>query len=206
MEGVLAALFDESFTRGTALGVANLRPPALVQRMIGLLRAPLDEQWTHPPARNLDFYIEAQVHGAVALDSDVDALVADPSFLATPIGRKLEAIAERYHLKLHWHAGSALDLCDVPDDFRGPKMPDIARSIVPKGDRLTAALIGNAARAIEATLADHRLCRELGSPGNAQQQLKLLWHCLLRYGTYFEAAPSQMDTGSSNRKKTSTQS
>ena len=176
-EDILAELFQESFTRDGALGIGGLRPPALAGRMLNLLQAPLNDKWSYPPARNLDHYIEAQVHGQVELGRDVDALVADPSFKGTPVGAQLQRIASQYSVLLQWHAGSELSVDAVPQDFRGPRMPALARTVAP-GGMLTPALIGAAARRVAQGDAS-----ELGQPDAVLQELKLLWHVLLRHGS-----------------------
>ncbi|CAE7763252.1 GALNT11 [Symbiodinium sp. KB8] len=117
-EDILSELFQESFTRDGALGI-GLRPPALASRILEVLHSPLSDKWSFPAARNLDHYIEAQVHGQVDLGPDVDALVADPSFKGTSVGAQLHSIASRYGMLLHWHAGSQLSVDEVPNDFRG---------------------------------------------------------------------------------------
>ena len=43
--------------------------------------------------RNLNHYIEAQVHGDVILSEDVDYLVADPSFSSTETANVFEEIS-----------------------------------------------------------------------------------------------------------------
>ncbi|CAE7731967.1 nucI [Symbiodinium pilosum] len=177
-EDVLSELFQESFTRDGTLGLHGLRPPALVGRMLELLQAPLSDKWSYPAARNLDHYIEAQVHGQVELGRDVDALVADPSFKGTPVGAQLQSIASQYGMLLHWHAGSQLCVDAVPRDFRGPRMPALAHMVAPEG-MLTPALIGAAARNAIEPNADQL---DLGPPDKVLQELKLLWHVLLRYG------------------------
>ena len=208
-EDVLSELFQESFTRDGTLGLHGLRPPALVGRMLELLQAPLSDKqlatalsfgivlfcperiftnyragftaqprWSYPAARNLDHYIEAQVHGQVELGRDVDALVADPSFKGTPVGAQLQSIASQYGMLLHWHAGSQLCVDAVPRDFRGPRMPALAHMVAPAG-MLTPALIGAAARNASEPNAEQL---DLGPPDKVLQELKLLWHVLLRYG------------------------
>ena len=71
----------------------------------------------------------------------------------------------------------------VPADFRGPQLPRVARWVAQRPPRvLTPALIGAAARAVVLS-AEGALSAELEcSPAEALQLLKLLWHCLLRYG------------------------
>mmetsp|Transcript_73574 Transcript_73574/g.172605 ORF Transcript_73574/g.172605 Transcript_73574/m.172605 type:complete len:364 (+) Transcript_73574:106-1197(+) len=177
-EDILSELFQESFTRDGALGI-GLRPPALTSRILDVLHSPLSDKWSFPAARNLDHYIEAQVHGQLELGPDVDALVADPSFKGTSVGAQLQNIASQYDICFHWHAGSQLSVDEVPNDFRGPRMPELARIVAPKG-MLTSALIGTAARQAAEDTAEQA---DLGPSEKALQELKLLWHVLLRYGS-----------------------
>lgn len=166
--------------------------------MAGLLEAPVDQLWTqYSPARNLDHYVEAQVHGDVSLERDVEALVADPSFRGTELGEQMEQLASRYNVALHWHQGSVLRVDKVPADFRGPQMPNIAKMVAPSG-LLTPALIGRAASTTAATKeGDMIVFSQSDVPGSPKskvqavcgtkeqvmQLLKLLWHCLLRHGS-----------------------
>ena len=92
-EDVLCELLNESFCRGSALGAEQLRPPALVERVLQILNGPLDQNWSFSAGRNLDHYIEAQIHGPVLLGRDVEALVADPAFRHTAIGEQIEALS-----------------------------------------------------------------------------------------------------------------
>ena len=136
------------------------------------------------PARDLDGYIEAQVHGGVSLAIDVETIVVDPSFEGTEVGSDLEAAAERYQFELAWHGGSEIRIGEVPDDFRGPAMLDLARRIARPDDVIDARAIGNYARSAfvsEPTIA--------GDPPESDlQQVKYLWHTLLACGR--DAAPN----------------
>jgi hypothetical protein len=69
----------------------------------------------------LDDYVEAHVHGAVRLGTDVEALVADPSFAGTPTGDLLTAAAERHGFAPAWNDGLVLPLARVPREAR--RMP-----------------------------------------------------------------------------------
>ena len=133
---------------------------------------------TEPPGRNLDHYIEAQVHGDVALGEDVEALVADPSFRSSDTGRVLEQLVERYDIELRWHPGFALRVDEVPSDFRGPRMPSLAARIT-TGSHVDAATIGHAARSLK---RDPSAWASRGTYDEVLQELKLLWHVLVRFG------------------------
>ena len=212
-ENILAEMLNDSFTREGTLGVSDLRPPALIERMLGLLGSPsLENQWQYPAACNVGNYIEAQVHGPVELASDVDAMVVDPSFRGTETGARLSAMAQRHGILLHWrYAGSALPVETTPTDFRGPKMLTVARTIARLVSAtplaasrcvLTPALLGEIARTCVETGESHKLCAELGSVGAALEHLKLLWDCLVRFGGILrpQYAPAVLASRSDERR------
>jgi hypothetical protein len=127
----------------------------------------------------LDTQIEAQVHGPVALDHDVELLVADPAFAETATGIMLRELAVRYGIPLRWHPGFRLSVQNVPDDFRGPLMSRLAQRIAGKDGTLDAAVIGTA----EAWLRNQPdAWRDWGSHEETLQHLKQLWHVLVHYG------------------------
>lgn len=151
-DDVLAALYTESFERDFALGERPLRPPALTRRLIHYTPQ-------EAPARNLDHYIEAQVHGEVSLQRDVQVLVADPSYRGT-----LEELCHEYRIELRWHQGFSLAVGRVPDDFRGPAMPALARRVHPR--EITPRRLGEAAGQVDF------------------QDLKRLWHIVVKFGRW----------------------
>jgi len=106
-------------------------------------------------------------------------VVLDPSFRGTGIEWELELASKRYGFEIRWHAGSELHINDVPSDFRGPAMPELAARVCRPDGMVDAHAIGVAAgkeRFEEPTL--------LGDPSDAPlQQLKYLWHTLLAYGS-----------------------
>jgi hypothetical protein len=129
--------------------------------------------------RVLDTQIEAQVHGPVDLQSDVELLVADPAFAATTTGEILRQLSARYRFPLRWHCGFQLPVTEVPDDFRGAAMPRLAQRIAGNDGTLDAAVIGVA----EASLRhDPDTWRDWGSQADTLQHLKQLWHVLVHYG------------------------
>lgn len=189
MEGVLAPLCDEVASgRGAAvpwppfaaptLGVGQLTVPALFHRISTELPRPRADPSTGVAGRVLDSQIEAQVHGPVQMDQDVDCVVADPSFAGTETGSCLEALCRKHGLRLGWHVGFQLAWQDVPDDFRGPVMPRLAQRIARDG-MLGAACIGEAQRSLR--FHPEEWC-EWGTPAEALQHLKQLWHVLVHYG------------------------
>ncbi|WP_224279832.1 DUF3626 domain-containing protein [Streptomyces sp. LS1784] len=111
----------------------------------------------------LDDYIEAQVHGPLVLDRDVEALVLDPSFRGTAV----EAAARRLPCPLEWHPGLRLTVEELGrhPDYRGQEYVDLGAEIAVDG-YLDPRIVGDAART---GLHD-------------QQALKKVWHCLARFG------------------------
>ena len=174
---ILAALLEESFTRERVLGESELRPPRLISYLANLNDKQSDLV-NRKPNRNLDFYIEAQVHGDVSLEKDVDALVADNSFQATETGNMLEQLCRKYSISLYWRKGYKLNSKDVPSDFRGVKMPHLAKRIA-HFDYIDASIIGLAAKDLYFYPENWS---DYGTAEEVQQELKLLWHVLVRYG------------------------
>jgi hypothetical protein len=130
------------------------------------------------PSRDLDGYVEAQVHGGVSLESDVEAVVLDPSFQHSAVEADLYAAADRCGFSLTWHGGSELDVDDVPDDFRGPTMPGLARQVARRGGVVNARAIG--VRAAKLRFAEPT---KVGDSHESElQRLKYLWHTLLACG------------------------
>jgi hypothetical protein len=106
LEPVVAPLVERIAATGIALG----RTCTLEQFVRGEIA----------PAMNHDLYdyIEAHVHGPLVL-TDVEALVIDPAFAGTPTGDALAAAAKRYGFALEAHAGCALAVESIPDEFPG---------------------------------------------------------------------------------------
>lgn len=184
LDSILAALMEESFTRDCALGLQNLRPAQLVDKLcnLGNVDDVLYEKGT--TSHNLDHVIEAQVHGEVRLGHDVEALVIDPAFHGTEVGQCLTEMANVYGFALHSHRGFALRVRQVPSDFRGCTMPSLAARISKENNEiLDTACIGKAAQ----SLAENpELWEDRGLPKDVLQELKLLWHVLVKYGQPLE--------------------
>jgi hypothetical protein len=179
-EPVLGALFEECFLRDSVLGVAGIRPPGLMAKLLEL------EKPFSPgggmPSRNLDHIIEAQIHGLVLLDQDIEAVVADPSFQGTDTGDNLQAMSTKYRFPLFWHHGFRLMVADVPLDFRGPTMPSLAKRVAKNGV-VDAASIGKGVRDLT---NDPDQWKDRGTFKEVLQELKLLWHVMVRYGSPYD--------------------
>ena len=105
---------------------------------------------------DLDEYVEAHVHGGVRFDTDVDAVVLDPSF----IGTRVEEAAQKLGCAVEYHPGFRATADDFDQAYRGPHIVDLARTL---GPELTPELLGRA-------------------KDPARQSIKQVWHCLARFG------------------------
>jgi hypothetical protein len=189
MAAVLAPLLDEVRNGALAqvqwppfaaptLGVRQLTVPALCDLLtVDLARTRMNPS-TGAPGRVLDTGIEAQVHGPIDLERDVERLVADPSFASTPTGGHLNGLARKYGFPIDWSPGFCLEAREVPAEFRGPAIPKLAQRIAADG-MLDAAVIGAAQRSLRLR-PDEWL--GWGDRADILQQLKQLWHVLVHYG------------------------
>jgi hypothetical protein len=112
----------------------------------------------------LDDYIEAHVHGVVDLTRDIEALVLDPCYRATPV----ESAARRLACPIEWHGGFTLttaELCRHPA-YRGQEFVELGTSLARNG-RLDPRIIGDASR----------------TGRYDEQALKRVWHYVARYGS-----------------------
>jgi hypothetical protein len=111
----------------------------------------------------LNDYIEAQVHGPVVLERDMEALVLDQSYRGTQV----EAAARRLPCPVEWHPGYRLSVAELRRhaEYRGPEYVDLGARIAEDG-QLDPRIIGDAARTGRYELQD----------------LKMVWHCLARFG------------------------
>lgn len=177
-DDVLAALMSESFERHYALGICDCPPSTLVAHLLTQLSQSPQARFAQAASKNLDHYIEAQVHGRVSLQHDVDYLVADPCFQQTDVHVAMQALCDEYEVALLWKPELSLAVSDVPDNFRGPLMPTIAKQVAPQGT-LDARQIGEAVKQVN---VNFHLWQAYGTRAEVIQQLKLLWHVLVRYG------------------------
>ena len=112
----------------------------------------------------LDDYIEAHVHGTIDIARDVEALVLDPCYRATPV----EDLARQLGCPVEWHGGFSITTADLLEnpDYRGPEFVRLGAALAGDGP-LTARLIGDASR------AGH----------HDEQALKRVWHYVARFGS-----------------------
>ncbi|MFJ6573822.1 DUF3626 domain-containing protein [Streptomyces sp. NPDC091292] len=145
--------YPDSFCEPTAFGVASRM--ALIE---------LAEADRRNGTDALDDYVEAQIHGPVRLDRDVEALVLDPSHRGTAV----EAAARRLPCPLAWHPGFRLTVEELGrhPSYRGQEYVDLGAGIA-VGGRLDPRIIGDASR----------------TGRHDPQALKKVWHCLARFGS-----------------------
>lgn len=191
--GALAALLSEIENGGVATpDWPPFRTPTLgvhgitVNRFCDLarsLRDPRPNPSQGRPGRLLDSGVEAQVHGPIELSRDVELLVADPAFAATPAGPVLQALAEKYGFELNWHCGFQLPVRDVPGDFRGPAMPGFAKRVAGTSAMLDVAVLGRAAASLN---RNPEQWSEWGEYWEVVRLFRQLWHVLVHFGPRFE--------------------
>lgn len=175
---VMAAIIKELVTTKSVLGKQSIQLTELLSQF-DRLDGPYPEDWLKKPLGNaLDSFVEAQIHGAVGLEKDVDQLLADPSFLNTSIEPLLEAICETYNIQLHWHPGYTLPVRDFPDEFRGYATRPLAEHIQ-KDNWLNAAVLGEASNAF---FREPELWKRFGSYTEVLTIFRRLWHILVKYG------------------------
>ncbi len=111
----------------------------------------------------LDGHVEAQIHGPVRLDRDVEALVLDPSFRGTAV----EDAARLLGCPVEWHGGFRLGVRELRrhPDYRGARCVALGAEIA-VGGRLDPRIVGDAVR----------------GGRHDPQALKKVWHCLARFG------------------------
>lgn len=132
-----------------------------------------------PSARELDRYIEAQVHGPVDLAGDVAAIHLDPSFHRTQVHQDLQAAARHYRFDLRWSEGSEVRPEEIDPDFRGPELVTLAHETTRPNGVVDAATIGRALVGLPFVPPS-----VAGDPETSpRQRYKKLWHCCLRFGT-----------------------
>ncbi|MFE3887039.1 DUF3626 domain-containing protein [Streptomyces lydicus] len=111
----------------------------------------------------LDDCIEAQVHGPVRLDRDVEALVLDHCYRGTAV----EDAAGRLPCPVEWHPGFRLTVEELRRHpaYRGQEFIELGAQIA-VGEVLTPRLVGDAAR----------------TGRHDPQAVKKVWHYLARFG------------------------
>lgn len=141
--------YPDSSTEASALGVASCFSLIELAETGGL--------------DALDGHIEAQIHGPVRLDRDVEALVLDPSYRGTAV----EDAARGLPCPVEWHPGFRLgvDRLRRHPDYRGQRYVDLGAELAVDG-RLDPRIIGDAVL----------------TGRHDPQDLKKVWHYVARFG------------------------
>lgn len=182
LDPVMAPLLAQLEQGRGAFGVGDLTVAGLLDQLThGLSKAFLDQQ-DRPLGRALDSFIEAQNHGDVRLDHDVELLVADPAFRDHPVGESLATISTKYGIPLCWHPGFTLPVGKVPDVFREYAVRPLAELIAGRGI-LDAANIGAMANSLE---LEPEAWKGWASREDTLTQFRRLWHVLVLGGAHDE--------------------
>lgn len=175
---VMNELLNDVFTRNQALGAKNTNVEEFFTFILSNISQSLNFERYKSFSRNLDFYIETQVHGKISLERDVDSLIADYSFKGTAVEIDFMNICAKYNINFLWHSGFQMKVSEFPLSFRGPLMPEIAKR-VSKNGIVNAYLLGIAAQKVE---QESDLWNDLGTKHELAQLIKYLWHCLVKFG------------------------
>lgn len=111
----------------------------------------------------LDSYIEAHVHGNLAVRADVESIVLDPCYRGTEI----EDAAQQLGCKVEWHNGFMVHVSTLQEypEYRGMEYVQLGCVIAREGV-ITPGIIGAA--------VNRKLYND--------QDLKKVWHYLARFG------------------------
>ncbi len=172
---ILASILSESFERDYAIGEKNIRPNGLVEKINRNLNQDHGFISMKPMSKNLDHYIEAQIHTEIHLSNDIDYLIADSAYRNTAYEDLFSNLCELNKIKLIWNKGNELKVTDVPDNFRGADIPKVANEIALNG-KINAYILGLAEKRYKNEIEEEKVIQY------KNQQLKYLWHTLVKYG------------------------
>lgn len=181
---ILSALMNEITYRDYALGEKEYSISKFIKYLSDEIHSAFYDPTKKNNYRNLNHYIEAQVHCDISLEDDIDYLVIDPSFKETKIEKIIKELCIKYNIKLFYHKGFNLDVNNVPSDFRGSSMSSLAKRTLEfsknKNENFVDAYkIGSAVNDLKFN-TDKWLDR--GSYNEVLQELKFLWHVLVKFG------------------------
>ena len=132
---------------------------------------------------NLDYCIESHVHGDVSLLDDVESFYLDSSYKNTEIEEISYDMCRKYGVNLEWIPVRELEVKDIDVFFRGPKIPELAKTIdkvcTEYSGTLNAKLLGDASRDSELNFANWE---HIGSKDEVFQYIKQLWQALGFFG------------------------
>lgn len=178
LDPVLAPLLVELAQGEGAFGVNTLTIDSLLSHLESSGPERGGDPQSRPLGRALDSFIEAQVHGRIRLDEDVDELVADPAFRDQSVGELLAEVSARYGCSLTWHPGFCLSASEVPEEFRGFSIRALAARVAVDGI-LNAANVGAAANSL---IQNPDAWESGGTREELLTQFRRLWHVLVLHG------------------------
>lgn len=177
LEVLLLAAIESVLNSEETLGRRWSDPEELLSRVEEAFAATSIRNWMRV-GRILDDYVECQVHGNLRLDLDVSGLVVDAAYKNSAVYDRLLAICSENNFPIYFHPGFELDVANVPRDFRGERMPDLAKSIS-RGLKLNVVDIGRADNQLQSTSTSWS---DWGTKEETVQNLKQLWHVLVNFG------------------------
>ena len=133
--------------------------------------------------RNLDYCIEAHIHGDISLADDVNCFYLDESYQNSPLAEKAVLLCKKYEIELHWIPKRQLPVEDIGGLFRGAKIPmlanEINRNIGNNQGIINAAILGMVSCD---SLLNPKNWRNIGDEHEVFQYIKQLWHTTAYFG------------------------
>ncbi|MEM7312775.1 MAG: DUF3626 domain-containing protein, partial [Planctomycetota bacterium] len=188
-DSIWAAMLRDVTSNIEVLGLADTSLQRLARKFQSAFAGPDTERFQQLPGRVLDDYIEAQVHGEIRLERDVEFLAIDPSFAKSSVGDTLASMAKTYGFPIYHHRGFRVDPHRVPDEFRGPDVPRLAKHLW-QSSAFSARDIGEAASSFH---ANPEAWTTWGTKEETLQLIKQLWHCLVQFGVPYDQSPFGSD-------------
>jgi len=174
---VLAALLQTVEKSGSLLGKSNLDIPMFLKRLARLQAVKPGHFGQLPLGRELDSFIEVQIHGEIVFSRDVEMLVCDPSYGYSVIGKQLTAISKAYGFPIYWHSGFKMPVAETPGSFRGYEIRSLAERITP-GAIIDPAILGAGANSF---FLKPGSWADWGNEADLITRFRRLWHAMVVY-------------------------
>lgn len=171
---ILAELLSEIFTREYFLGKKDIN----ISEFFSYIKDKINSSKPTNYGRNLNHYIEVQIHCDINLLNYATHLVCDSSFKNTKFEEKIIGLGKKNSLKHSWYPGFQIKIEDIPDNFRGPFSSEFAKIISTSGYLNSISLAD-----FEKNYFDNEAYWKQEYPDkNLLQELKYLWHILVKFG------------------------
>lgn len=175
LDAVFLPVLQKLKEEGSVLGSHDLSISAFLDLLkLGSVRPTTNNALSNA----LDSYVEAQIHGPINLQEDVEKLVVDRSLHGTEMEDTVEQLALEYSIEVEWYDGYTARVEDLPVEFRGYEIDRLMRRIAPDGE-LTAAKIGVASNSFHKQ-PDH--WAEWNDGGEGLTYFRRVWHALVYHG------------------------